>query len=111
VVRDGDVTMIVRPNGARYATLDVLWMSPEATSAPQVARRMLASLALWAAHHGRVAVRYYPSTPALATEMLALRPVVSHPRFAFWTRDPALLERLRRARWGWQLIDSDFEWT
>src|SRR5262249_32479631 len=70
VVRDGEVTMIVRPTGAKYATVDVLWMSPEAVSAPQVTRRMLASLALWAARHERVAVRYYPSSPALATELL-----------------------------------------
>jgi GNAT superfamily N-acetyltransferase len=110
-VRDGDVMMIVRPNGAKYSTVDVLWMSPEAVSVPQVARRMLASLALWAARNQRIAVRYYPSTLVLATELLALRPVVSHPRFAFWTRDAALLERLRHAQWRWQLVDSDFEWT
>jgi hypothetical protein len=72
---------------------------------------MLASLALWAARHGRACVRYLPGEANLASELRALCPVVSRLRFAFWVREPRLLERLRSAAWRWQLIDSDFEWT
>jgi hypothetical protein len=111
LVRDGDVTMIARMTGAARSSVDVLWMSPDAVAAPHVARRLLASLAVWGSRNGRVAVRYYPSEPVLGAELLALRPVISRPRFAFWTRDAALLDRLTRAQWRWQLLDSDFEWT
>jgi hypothetical protein len=111
MVRDENVTMIVRVLGAVRATVDVLWMSPEATTAPRVARRMLASLAVWASRRGRVSVRYYPPDATLDAELRALRPLVSRPRLAFWARDAALLASLRQARWRWHMIDSDFEWT
>jgi hypothetical protein len=107
---DGDVTMLVRLEGAVRRSVDVLWMSGSSASAPDVTRRMLASLALWAARHGRACVRYLPGEPKLASELRALGPVASRLRFAFWVREPRLLERLRSAAWRWQLIDSDFEW-
>jgi GNAT superfamily N-acetyltransferase len=110
VLRDEGITTIVRVNGAVRPSVDVLWMSPASIAAPRSVQRTIASIALWAARQGRVFVRYYPPDRTLGEALEALRPLVSHPRFAFWARDAALLERLRHVGWRWQLLDSDFEW-
>lgn len=108
--RSGDVVMLVTIDGAARRSVDVLWVSPSATAAPEVVRRMLASLAWWAMRNGRPCLRTMPTSPPFEEASRALRPAVARPRFACWTRDPQLLDRLGSARWHWQLIDSDFEW-
>ena len=108
--RSGDVAMLVTIEGAARRSVDVLWASPSAAAAPEVVRRMLASLAWWAMRNGRSCLRTMPTSPAFEDASRALRPAVARPRFACWTRDPRLLEQLRSAQWRWQLLDSDFEW-
>jgi hypothetical protein len=93
------------------ASLDVLWISNTCASGQATVRCMLASLARWAARQGCSTVRYYPRTVELSNVLRALGPVVSRPIFAYWTADAALMTRLGRAEWRWQLIDGDFEWV
>ena len=103
---DDEATMLVSVgDGDR---LDVLWMTPVRQGAS--VRGSLAALARWAAGYGYSAVRYLPESPAMASTLAALLPVVSRPRYACWSSDPSLRALLSNASWRWQLIDSDFEW-
>jgi hypothetical protein len=55
-------------------------------------------------------VRFYTSDPELSRFVSrSLLALVRHPRYAFFSENPDLLSVLDRARWDWQLIDSDFE--
>lgn len=108
--RQDAVMMLICLREHEPSSLDVLWISDGRESAHRTIRAMLSSLALFAIRHGYAAVRHYPPTRALSRYLRGLAPVVSRPRFAYWTKEPALLDRLRRAEWSWQLIDSDFEW-
>jgi hypothetical protein len=110
VFRDNDLTMIVKLSQREPPSVDVLWISDTSERAFVPIRRMLASLARWALRHGFSCVRHCPPNAALSRYLRTLCPVVSRPRFAYWTKDEPLLERLRHAVWRWQLIDSDFEW-
>jgi GNAT superfamily N-acetyltransferase len=111
VYRDEGVSMIVKLSQREPPSVDVLWISDTSESAFVQIRRMLASLARWALGQGFSSVRHYPTSVALSRYLRPLGPVVSRPRFAYWTKDAALIERLRHATWRWQLIDSDFEWV
>jgi GNAT superfamily N-acetyltransferase len=90
--------------------VDVLWMSGTVEAIRSEAPGMLASLAVWGLRNGFVSIRYRipPAVPERAFRWLG--GVATRPRFAFWTRDQVLRERLPGADWQWYLVDSDFEW-
>ena len=102
---DDEATMLVSVGDSDR--LDVLWMTPREGASM---RGSLAALARWAAGYGYSAIRYLPESPAIASSVAALLPVVSRPRYACWSTDSSLRALLANAGCRWQLIDSDFEW-
>jgi hypothetical protein len=108
--REGEVVMLVRLADRPERRIDVLWCSSTQDPKHTALRRMLASLAVWGLGQQYAHIRYLVPSREAADALRALRPQVTHPTFAYWTRQAGLRERLASATWRWHLIDSDFEW-
>ena len=91
-----------------YNHIDILWVSEPKRY--YVIRNMISTLALWGIKKGFLYIDFYTSDKALSSELLPMKPIITHPKFAFYTKDEALLETLKRSNWDWEVIDSDFEW-
>jgi GNAT superfamily N-acetyltransferase len=90
--------------------LDILWVTDWSQLAEL--KRLIALMAEWGHHNGFDFMRLYSSSPWAASKLSrALLGWVRHPRFAYFSKDPALLQRLEQVRWHFELMDSDFEWT
>jgi hypothetical protein len=107
-LREGDLHVVAKLCSEPVRHVDVLWISP--LTKRDAIRETLAKMALWAMERDFAYLRAYYSIEELSDYLQrSLRPVVRHPRFAFYSRDDELFTALRDARWRWQLIDSDFE--
>jgi GNAT superfamily N-acetyltransferase len=100
------VTKLGNKGDSKY--IDLLWVSDP--SEYSIIRCMISTLALWGMSNGYSYIRYYTSNKELSSYLAkSLKPFVKHPRFAFYSKDAALLQKLTHPSWHWQLIDSDFE--
>ena len=107
-----DLRVIGRPRTEKASAqhLDILWVSDWTQRAALT--RLIARMAEWCDINGLDYMRLYSSSPeAASTLSRALLGWVTHPRFAFFAKDSALFERLKHARWHFELMDSDFECT
>jgi len=104
-----DVSAIIKICKKRYPNhIDLLWISN--TSKFPLIRDMISTLAMWGKRQDYSYIRYYTSSEELSSYLkIALKPIVTHPMFAFYAKDAALFERLKASKWHWDLIDSDFE--
>lgn len=88
--------------------IDLLWVSDPYNYSSM--RNMISSVAIWGMDKGFTYLRYYVSERELAEYLRKyLKPIVNHPRFAFFSKNKELLEKLKKTNWHWSLIDSDFE--
>lgn len=105
-----DISIIIKmcnKNNLKY--IDLLWISN--LHKYDAIRHMISTLALWGINENYFCINAYTSDKNLSNYLKeSLKPIVTHPRFAFYTRDTALLEKLKHSDWHWELIDSDFEW-
>lgn len=110
VFREADVVMLLKLRHDRRSSIDVLWVSDTREAATGTVRRMIAGLTGWALDHDYSCVRVYSPSRGLDDALRPLLPMVGRPRFAFYSADAEVMARMGRARWRWQLLDSDFEW-
>ncbi len=105
-----DASIIIKmcsKNHFKY--IDLLWVS--APHKYDVILRMISTLALWGINENYFCINAYTSDKELSNYLKeSLKPIVTHPRFAFYTREAVLLEKLKHSNWHWELIDNDFEW-
>lgn len=105
-----DLSIIIKLcNNQRSKYIDLLWISDP--SKYSEIRCLISTLARWGINEYYSYIRYYTSNKELSSYFSRfLRPIIKHPRFASYTKDIALLTRLKNSNWNWELIDSDFEW-
>lgn len=71
---------------------------------------MIANLALWGIKRVYFNIRHFTMNGGLATYLEKhLKPIIRHPRFAFYTKNKELLRTLKTTHWHWELVDSDWE--
>lgn len=100
--------MIKLCQGNRGHYIDILCVSDP--SQHFLIRAMIAKLAVWGGEQAYFYIRYLTMNLQLATYLEEqLKPNVSHPRFAFYAKEEALLNKLKTIQWPWELIDSDWE--
>jgi len=73
-------------------------------------RTIISNLAVWGKERDYNFIRFYTSGKDLSSFLKkSLKPFVKYPIFAYYSKDELLLEKLKRSKWNWGLIDSDFE--
>jgi hypothetical protein len=73
-------------------------------------RTIMSSLVVWGKERDYNFIRFYTSGKDLSSYLKkSLKPFVKYPIFAYYSKDELLLEKLKRSKWNWGLIDSDFE--
>jgi len=88
--------------------IDLLWVSNPSNYS--VIRHMISTLAIWGMANDYSYIRHYTSDRELSDYLRkSLKSMVRHRRFAFYSKDIALLDKLKYAKWHWELMDSDFE--
>ena len=109
VTGESELRMILKMNDrqeSRY--IDVLWIS-HPRRATEI-RNMLATLALWGMASEIPYIRQYVSNGELSNILTeSLKSFNKKIKFIYFTRDTALLEKLKYSDWQWELIDSDLE--
>lgn len=104
-----DASIIIKMCSKKHFNyIDILWVSdPREYSS---IRSMISTLALWSIKKHYFCINAYTSDKDLLNYLREfLKPIVTHPRFAFYTKDITLLEKLKHSNWHWELMDSDFE--
>ena len=90
--------------------LDILWVNDWTQLKALI--ELVARMAEWSHAEGLDYMRLYAANPAAASTLSrSLLGWVRHPRFAYFAKDPDVFERLKHARWHFEMIDSDFECT
>jgi hypothetical protein len=88
--------------------IDVLCVSDVAKKTE--IRNMINTLAIWALKKKLSRIRFYSSDKNLSDYLKKTTGAfVKHPRFAFFTENKSLFEKLKSIDWQLELIDSDFE--
>lgn len=108
-VQGNDVKVIIKlMDDKSYKYIDILWISNQCSLSS--IKEAISSLALWGIKNNYSMIRYYTSHKKLSDYLRkSLKSIVYHPRFAFYSKDNALLQKATNTIWHWQLIDSDFE--
>ena len=71
-------------------------------------QHMISTLATWCLSKGYYYIRYYTSNKELSNYLSqSLNPRVIHPNFMYYTKDIALLKKLKHGCWHFELIDND----
>ena len=105
-LKNADHAMIITLND-NY-NIDVLWHSEDIDY--QYFQTMMSTLATWGIEEGFCYIRYYTSSNTLSKYLSnGLKPLVKSPRFAYYTKDSNLKNKLTNSSFHWSLIDSDFE--
>lgn len=88
--------------------IDILWVShPDRISEVQI---LLATLAKWSIQEGYDYIRHYLSNKEVSqTLKRSLGAATQHPRFAFFSKDKNIFEKLKTMKWHFEMMDSDFE--
>ena len=96
----------LQSNQAKY--IDILWMSN--TKDQHEIIKMVSTLGIYGIRNGFSYVRFYTSNKQLSDHVRAkTKSIVRHPRFAYFCEDESIMKKLKRAKWDFELIDSDFE--
>jgi hypothetical protein len=105
-VTDFIAIVSLQNNHGKY--IDVLWVSNLSNENEIV--KMIASLSLFGLNNSFAYLRFFTNKKSLSDLIKGkLNSIVSHPRFAFFSRNRVVFEKLKTLRWDFELIDSDFE--
>lgn len=89
--------------------LDILWISKKPEFFDFLG--LIATLGKWCCENQFSYMRYYTTRNKTVEILKPLRPIVRHPRLAFFAKNSELFEKLKKCRWHWELMDSDFEFV
>jgi hypothetical protein len=105
-VQNFSAIVSLQNNHGKY--IDVLWVS-DLSNKLEIAK-MIASLGLYGLKNGYAYLRFFTTKKELSdfikTQVISL---VSHPRFAYFSKNEIVFEKLRSVEWNFELLDSDFE--
>ncbi|MBR9922097.1 MAG: GNAT family N-acetyltransferase [Bacteroidetes bacterium] len=95
-----------KENKGRY--IDILWISDLSDS--KAVKKLIQAIGHWGIINKYAYMRFFTTLEKLSKFLSKGMPQrLRNPRFAFFSKDPALYERMKNNRWNFQLIDSDFE--
>jgi hypothetical protein len=108
-IQGNDVRIIIKLiDDKPYRHIEILWISNQCNLLS--IKEAISSLAIWGIKNNYSMIRYYTSHKMLSDYLRKfLKSIVDHPRFAFYSKDNTLLQKVTNTIWHWQLIDSDFE--
>ena len=93
-------------NHGKY--IDILWVSDLSNDIEIV--KMIASFGVFGLKNGYAYLRFFTNRRRLSNFIKAkVKSRVSHPRFAYFSKDSAIFQKLKKVQWDFELIDSDFE--
>lgn len=93
-------------NHSRY--IDILWVSNP--FAYTNVRDIISALGIWGLTNNYSYIRHAISNKRISNYYRKhFLPFVWHPRFAYYTKDAELYDKIKKYKWDYDLIDSDFE--
>lgn len=96
----------IQNNHGKY--IDILWVSD--LSNEFEITKMIASLGIYGLQRGYAYLRFFTNNRKMSVSIkYKLKSWVSHPRFAFYSKNTSLFQKLKNVQWNFELIDSDFE--
>jgi hypothetical protein len=74
-------------------------------------KKMISTLGMFGIKNGYSYMNFYTSKKELSDYIkFETKSIVLHPRFAYFSQVESILEKLKKANWDFELIDSDFEY-
>jgi GNAT superfamily N-acetyltransferase len=103
---DFAAVVLIHSNHGKY--IDVMWVT-DTNNAVEIAK-MIGSLAIYGINKGIAYIRFYTSKIKVSNYIKnkALTKI-QHPRFAYFSTNPTLYQKIKSQKWDLELIDSDFE--
>ena len=98
--------ILLNDNHGEY--IDILWISDSSDKVEII--KMISTLGAYGIRNRFSYIRYYTSKKELSDYLKSkTKSIVSHPRFAYFSKSESIFEKLKTANWDFELIDSDFE--
>lgn len=98
--------ILIHDNHSSY--IDILWVS-DSTDKEEM-KKMIARLGLYALKHKIAYIRIYSSHKELADYVKTkVFSKIRHIRFAFYSKNKDLFDKMKQAQFDFELLDSDFE--
>ena len=103
-----DFMALILFNHNHGSYIDILWVTDILNYS--AIKTMICYLALYGMKSEYSYTRFYTTQKDLSNYLRKrLKSLVRFPRFAIFSKNPELLNRLRNVEWNWELIDNDFE--
>ena len=88
--------------------IDLMYIPPGASQ--NEIQKIIASIAVWAINHDYHIFRYYTTDDSLSTFLKkSLKSSLGNQLIMCYSKNEVLFEELKKAKWSWQIIDSDLE--
>jgi len=103
-----EISAVVKLDDSYGNYIDILSISD--LSRHSQVRNMISNLSIWGSKNGYSYIRFFTSNGELSNYLKrSLNPFIKNPRFAFFSNNDELLQKLKRSQWNWEMIDSDLE--
>ena len=88
--------------------IDLMYVPPKASN--EAIRTIIATIAIWAINNNYQSFRYF-TTDKTRSELFksTLKSSIGKQLCVFFSPEDALYEKIKKAAWRWQIIDSDLE--
>jgi len=101
-----NAVVLIHNNHGDY--IDILWVSD--TYNKIEIKKMISTLGIYGLKNGISYIRFYTSDKELSNYIKkSTKSIVRHPRFAYFSKNSSILEKLKTSNWELELIDNDFE--
>jgi len=103
-----DFMALILFNHNHGSYIDILWVTDIFNYS--AIKNMICYLSLYGMKREYSHIRFYTTQKDLSNYLRKrLKSFVRFPRFAIFSKNPDLLNRLKNVKWNWELIDNDFE--
>ncbi len=90
------------------AQIDLMYVPPKASN--EEIRKIIASIAIWSIKNNYQSFRYFTTDKTRSTLLKnTLKSSIGKQLCVFFSSDDTLYEKMKKAVWNWQIIDSDLE--
>ncbi len=90
--------------------IDILWVT-DINDQIEI-KKMISTLGVYGIRNGFSYIRFYTSKKELSHYIKnKTKSRVLHPRFAYFSKSEYIFNKLKKANWDFELIDSDFEYV
>jgi len=108
IIINDNSSIIVKIDNNYSKYIDILWVSN--SFAYSIVRDIISALAIWGIYNNYSYIRHAISNKIMSNYLKKyLLPIVRHPRFAYYSKETELFNKIKKYNWHYDLIDSDFE--